>query len=309
MRAMQLSNLKERPALVARELEQPRAGRAEVLIRVRAAGVTPTELLWYPTTHTKSGAARLNAVPGHEFSGVIEAVGEEVENFRPGQAVYGMNDWFADGATAEFCVTQPQSIASKPTTLTHEAAATVPIGALTAWQGLFDRVKIQPGEQVLVHGGAGAVGVFAVQLAVLHGVRVVATASAGHAEFVAGLGAEEVIDYKAGRFEERVGKVDVVFDTVGGETLERSWGVLKAGGRLVTIAANSEAAVDQRVKGAFLLVEAKQRQLMEIAGLMDTGKLKTFVGAIIPLEEAASAYDGSARRERGRGKVVVSVSA
>ena len=125
-----------------------------------AAAVTPTELLWYPTTHTKSGTARVRTVPGHEFSGVITAIGKDVQDFEVGDEVYGMNDWFADGATAEFCITLPQNIARKPATLGHEAAASVPIGALTSWQGLIDRAKLEPGERVLVHGGAGAVGLF-----------------------------------------------------------------------------------------------------------------------------------------------------
>ena len=132
-----------------------------------------------------------------------------------------MNDWYADGATAEFCITQASSIADKPKRLTHVEAASVPIGALTAWQGLFDRAKLRARERVLVHGGSGAVGLFAVQLARARGAHVIATASTHNLEFVRGLGADEVIDYRKERFEDRVGKVDVVFDTVGGETLER----------------------------------------------------------------------------------------
>ena len=158
----------------------------------------------------------------------IAAVGKNTKGFEVGQEIYGMSDWFVDGATAEFCVTQPQSIAPKPVTLTHEAAATVPIGALTAWQGLFEHAKLQPGERVLVQGGAGAVGLFAVQLAHLHGAHVIATASQKNLQLVAELGADEVIDYKASRFEDRSGKVDVVFDTAGGDALDRSWGVLNA---------------------------------------------------------------------------------
>ena len=166
-------------------------------------------------------------MPGHEFSGVVAAVGGEADGFKVGDEIYGMNDWFADGATAEFCLTQPQNVALKPKSLSHELTATVPIGALTAWQGLLDRAKILAGERVLIHGGAGAVGLFAVQLAHLHGAHVIATASAENAELVKQLGADQVIDYKASRFEDEVRNVDVVFDAVGGETLERSWGVLE----------------------------------------------------------------------------------
>lgn len=145
MKAMQLNNAKRGPVLIPVDVPKPELGADEVLVHVHAAGVTPTELLWYPTTHTKEGAARTGAVPGHEFSGVVAAVGKNVRGFKVGDEVYGMNDWFADGATAEFCVTLPQNIARKPATLTYEAAATVPIGALTAWQGLLERARIKPG--------------------------------------------------------------------------------------------------------------------------------------------------------------------
>ena len=204
MKAMQVNSSQHGAKLIPAEIAKPEPQDGEVLIRVHAAGVTPTELLWYPTTHTKDGAARTNAVPGHEFSGVIEAIGEHVRGFEVGDEVYGMNDWFSDGATAEFCITVPQNIARKPASLTHEAAATVPIGALTAFQGLVERAKVVSGERVLVHGGAGAVGLYAVQLAHLRGAYVIATASAHNRDFVKQLGANDVIDYTASRFEEKV---------------------------------------------------------------------------------------------------------
>src|SRR5215813_1707145 len=184
MKVLRLDHSTPEPVFTYAEANRPQPGRGELLIRVHAAGVTPTELSWYPTTHTKDGTERSGAVPGHEFSGVIEATGQEVDNLNVGDEVFGMNDWFEDGATAEFCVTRPQSIALKPKSLSHELAATVPIGALTAWQGLLDRAKLQAGERVLIHGAAGAVGLFAVQLAHLHGAYVIATASARNADFV-----------------------------------------------------------------------------------------------------------------------------
>jgi NADPH:quinone reductase-like Zn-dependent oxidoreductase len=216
-----------------------------------------------------------------------------------------MSDWFVDGAIAEFCVTQPQSIAPKPMTLTYEAAATVPIGALTAWQGLFERAKMQPGERALVQGGAGAVGLFAVQLAHQRGAHVIATASQKNLQLVAELGADVVIDYKASRFEDRSGKVDVVFDTVGGDTLDRSWSMLNAGGRLVTIVSGLPENAEQRVKDAFFIVEPSQKQLLEVAKLLDAGTLKTYVNAIVPFEEASDAYSGTVRGKLGYGKVVI----
>jgi NADPH:quinone reductase-like Zn-dependent oxidoreductase len=274
---------------------------------VRAAGVTPTELLWYPTTQTKDGAPRKGAVPGHEFSGVITELGKNATGFEVGQEIYGLNDWFADGATAEFCLTTPPSIAGKPATLTHEAAATVPIGALTAWQGLLERAKIRPGERVLIQGAAGAVGIFAVQLAHLHGAHVIGTASSANLELIAKLGADEVIDYRAHRFEDRTPKVDVVFDGVGGETLARSWSMLKPGGRMVTIAAGDNHAGDQRSQEAFFIVEPNQKQLTEVAKLLDAGELKTYVGAVVPLAEASSAYSEAVPNSRGSGRVVIVV--
>ncbi len=276
-------------------------------MRVHAAGVTPTELAWYPTTHTRSGEPRARAVPSHEFSGVIAETGAEVSGVSAGEEVYGMNDWFADGALAEYCLTQPQWIAPKPRGLAHAEAASVPIGALTAWQGLFDRAKLQPGERVLVHGGAGAVGVFAIQLTRWRGARVTTTVSARNAGFVKELGADQVLDYHAAPFETQVHDVDVVFDAVGGETLERSWGVLKPGGRLVTIAAANETSSEERIKQAFFIVEPNRQQLIEIARLLDSGELRAIVDTQVPFSRAAEAYAGTTGR-RGRGKLVVLVA-
>jgi NADPH:quinone reductase-like Zn-dependent oxidoreductase len=264
-------------------------------------------LLWYPTTHTKDGAARTNAVPGHEFSGVIAALGKQVQDFNVGDEVYGMNDWFAEGATAEFCITLPQNIAPKPASLNHETAATVPIGALTAWQGLSERTQVVAHERVLVHGGAGAVGLYAVQLAHSRGAYVIATASALNLDFVKQLGADEVIDYAACRFEEKVKDVDVVFDAIGGATRDRSWKVLKAEGRLVTIAADSEGSEDQRTKTAFFIVQPNQAQLIEIGRHLDAGELKAFAKAVVPLNEASDAYSGTLNRKSGNGKIVISM--
>jgi NADPH:quinone reductase-like Zn-dependent oxidoreductase len=308
MKAMQVNHADRGPLLIATELSQPEPGEGELLIRVRAVGVTPTELNWYPTTHAKDGTPREGAVPGHEFSGVVAALGKNTKGFEVGQDIYGMSDWFANGAMAEFCVTQPQSIAPKPLTLSHEAAATVPIGALTAWQGLFERAKMQSGERVLVQGGSGAVGLFAVQLAHHHGAHVIATASQKNLQLVAELGADEVIDYKASRLEDRSGKVDVVFDTVGGDTLDKSWSVLKAGGRLVTIVSGLPDNVEQRVKDAFFIVEPSQKQLLGVAKLLDAGTLKTYVNAVVPFEEASDAYSGAVLGKLGYGKVVIVIS-
>ncbi|MEO8126194.1 MAG: NADP-dependent oxidoreductase [Bryobacteraceae bacterium] len=293
-------------ALVEVESVRPKPRAGEVLIRVRAAGITPTELIWYPTSHTKGGEKRTGAVPSHEFSGEVAEIGEGVSGLSIGENIYGMNDWFEGGALAEYCVTQPGWIAPKPQRLTQAEAASVPIGALTAWQGLFERGKLQAGEHVLVHGGAGSVGIFVIQLARFRGARVFTTVSADDFDFVKDLGADEVIDYKAGPFEDKVSDIDLVFDAVGGETLRRSWGVLKENGRLVTIAADSEGTREERAKQAFFIVEPRRDQLVEIGNLVDAGGLRTVVDTVLPMSRAGDAYAGKVQRS-GRGKMVVSV--
>jgi NADPH:quinone reductase-like Zn-dependent oxidoreductase len=225
-----------------------------------------------------------------------------------GDAVFGLNDWFADGPTAEYCIADTTGIAHKPETLTHAEAAAVPIGALTAWQGL-ERARLQAGQRILVQGGAGAVGVFVIQMARLRGAHVISTASARNLELVRGLGAERAIDYASERFENQVQDLDVVFDCVGGDTLRRSWSVLGPGGRMVTIASDGEASVDARVKDAFFIVEPSSQQLAEIGKLLDQGKLRVFVDAEVPLSEAAAAYARKIGTRRGYGKTVIVMAA
>jgi NADPH:quinone reductase-like Zn-dependent oxidoreductase len=275
--------------LVTRQVPEPQPG--ELLIQVSAVGVTPTERFWYPTTHNADGTARSNAIPGHEFAGTVAKLGAVGAGYSVGDAVFGLNDWFREGATAEFCVTKPANLSLKPSSLSDSEAASTPISVLTAWQGLHQRAKLQEGERVLIHGGAGAVGLFAVQLARSRGAYVIATSSQANIEFVKQLGANEVIDYRASRFEE-AGMVDVVFDSVGGETLNRSWALLKPGGRLVTIAADAESNKDPRVKSAFFIVEQNGEQLTALGKLFDSGALRAFVKAERPMEEADPAYRG-----------------
>ena len=287
-----------------RPIPVPAAG--EILIRVYATGVTPTELTWYPTTQTKSGDSRKGAVPCHEFSGVVAALGDPDSPLQVGEKVFGMNDWFAEGALAEYCVTVPSSVAPLPSHLTHVEAASVPISALTAWQGLFERAELVAGDRVLIHGGAGAVGLYAVQLAHLHGAHVIATVSPADLDFVSGLGADQVIDYKGIPFEQLVRDVDVIFDTVGGETLSRSWALLKPGGRMVTIGAGGEKQDEERIKKAFFIVEPNQQQLIEIGKLLQAGTIRAFVASVIPLSQSPDAFTGKLQR-RGRGKIVVEI--
>ncbi len=311
MNVWQTDDSRPVPGLVPAEVETPQPQRGEVLIRVHAVGVTSTELVWEPTTHTRSGENRRHAIPGHEFSGSIAAVGAGADGVI-GQEVFGMNDWYAQGATAEFCCTLPSAIAPKPGGLTHVEAASVPIDALTAWQGLFDRAHLQAGERVLIHGGAGAVGVLAIQLAHWRGAYVLTTASGHDRDFLLRLGAQQVIDYHTERFEDIAKNVDVVFDAVGGSTLQRSWGMLGPGGRLVTIvstgeSADGESADDERTRQAYFIVEPIQRQLCDIAGMLATGQLRPVVGREVPFAQAATAYTRALVRDRRPGKTVVTV--
>jgi NADPH:quinone reductase-like Zn-dependent oxidoreductase len=306
MNAWQCDDSRPVPELVQAVVETPKPQRGEVLIRVHAAGVTRTELLWEPTTHTKSGENRRHAIPGHEFSGTITAVGAEADGVI-GQEVFGMNDWYAQGATAEFCCTLPSAIVPKPARLTHVEAASIPIDALTVWQGLFDRGQLQAGERVLIHGGAGGVGVLAIQLARLRGAHVLTTASGRDRDFLLRLGAQQVIDYHTERFEDIAKPVDVVFDGVGGSTLQRSWDVLGPGGRLVTIASTVTSADDERTKRALFIVEPNRQHFAEIVVMLGAGQLRPIVGAVVPFAWAATAYAREPMRNRRPGKTVVTV--
>jgi NADPH:quinone reductase-like Zn-dependent oxidoreductase len=307
MKVMRFNDSTTDPGFIVDTVPVPQPGKGELLIRVHAAGVTPTELGWYPTSHTQSGGTRTGAILGHEFSGVVELVGEGGDMGQVGRAVFGMNDWYADGATAEYCVAPATGVAEKLARLSFAEAATVPIGALTAWQGLLDRAKLEAGERVLIHGGAGAVGVFAIQLARGAGAHVITTASLRNFELLKDLGANEVIDYRSRPFEESARDLDVVFDAVGGETLKRSWSLLKPNGRVVTIAADSEGIRDERTTKAFFIVAPNGAQLGQIASLLDAGELRCVVDTVVPLAMAGEAYLGKLKERRGRGKVVVAV--
>ena len=308
MKAIYLNQKTGAESLIFGDMVKPQPKAGEVLVKVHATAITPTELQWYPTFHTSSGEPRpFPIVLSHEFSGVIEALGEGVEHFKTGDEVFGLNDWFTNGAQAEYCVAPATMPAHKPRLLDHAHAAVVPISALTAWQGLLEKVKLQVGQRILIHGAAGGVGIFAVQLARWRGAHVIATASAANLDFARTLGAHEVIDYRATRFENVVRDVDAVFDTVGGETLQRSWNVLKPGGKLVTVASGGAQSGEQRIRDAFMLVRADSCHLKQIARLIDAGELRVSVEAVYPLADARAAY---ARAQQGKmhGKIALSIA-
>jgi NADPH:quinone reductase-like Zn-dependent oxidoreductase len=274
-------------------------------VRVFAAAITPTEFAWYPTFHSPDGSARpFPVILGHEFSGVVAAIGPACTGVQVGDAVFGLNDWFIDGAQADYCLTVPANVAPQPASLKHAQAAVVPISALTAWQALVDRAHLSEGQRVLIHGAAGGVGSFGVQLARHKKAHVIATASAANADFVRALGANEVIDYRTTPFETVVRDIDVVFDTVGGATRDRSWGVLRKGGQLVTIAADAERLNQPRVRDAFFIVEPNRAQLIEISRLIEAGVMKPVVGAVFPMERFREAYE----QKPARGKNVLQMA-
>jgi NADPH:quinone reductase-like Zn-dependent oxidoreductase len=305
MKAIRLNQMNGPQSLVYEDAPKPTPKDNQVLVQVYATAVTSTEFDWYPTFHTPEGGMRsFPIILGHEFSGVVEAVGSDCRGVQVGDPIYGLSDWFIDGAQAEYCLTVPADIAPKPVTLEHIQAASVPISGLTAWQALIDRAHLSAGQRVLIHGAAGGVGSFAVQLARHQSAHVIATASAVNTDFVKALGADEVIDYRMTRFETVVGDVDLVFDTVGGDTRDRSWGVLRKGGRLVTIAADSEGVKEQRVRDAFFIVEPNRNQLVNISHLIDSGALRPAVSAVFSMENFRQAY----QQKPVRGKNVLHIA-
>ena len=285
---------------------EPRAG--EALIRVHAAGITPTELEWSETWVDRQGHDRTPTIPSHEVSGVVEALGPGVTHVVAGEEIFGLIPFDHDGAAADYVAVRARDLAPKPVTLDHSRTAALPLSALTAWQAFTEQAHVQPGSHVLVHGGAGGVGAFAVQIAKALGARVTATASAGDIEYVRSLGADVVIDYKATPFEEVVSDVDVVLDPIGGRTAEASLGVLNDGGSLISLAGPPAVTLPEGrdLSARFFIVEPERSQLIELARLVDDGRLRVEVAEVFPLEDAAAAYEYG-RTGRRRGKVVVQV--
>ena len=282
-------------------LSQGRAPRpvpapGEVLIAVRAAALTKDELDW---------PGSWPAIPSFEVSGVVAALGPDVSGVAVGDEVYALIDFERTGAAADYVAVPADQVAAKPKTVSHVEAASLPLPALTAWQGLVDRAKLAPGQRVLVHGGAGGVGNYAVQLARSLGAEVVATASAGDTDYVGDLGAGQVIDYRTDVVAQ-VGKVDVVFDTVGGATLDRSWQLIRPGGMLVAVASPPPdgAAEKHGVRAEYFVVSPDHTELTEIARLVDRGDIRPQVGLVKPMSEAAEAFDALANGHV-RGKIVL----
>ncbi len=296
--------------LVYEDAPQPHPGEGEVLVQVYAAGIIANELKWDETYQTTTGSPRDLPIPGRDLSGVVEEVGPGVTALVKGAEVYAMLGYGRDGAEADYTIALPNELAPKPGKLDHEQAAAVPLSALTAWQALFDQAHLAAGQTVLIQGGAGGVGVFAVQLAHWAGARVIATASARDRDFVRELGANEVIDYTTTRFEEVVHGVDLVFDMVGGDTLQRSWQVIQPGGLLVSIVSPQPLAGEGKehdVRFAYFIVEPNRDELIRISELIDAGHLRPVIDTVYPLAQARQAYEQAAKGHT-RGKIVLRVT-
>lgn len=294
--------------LVYEEAPIPFVGIGDALIRVHAASFTPTELGWPSTWVDHAGHDRQPIIPAHEVSGTVTALGYGTTGVSIGDEVYGLTDWYRDGAAAEHVAVEARNLAAKPTSLTHVEAAAVPLAALTAWQGLFDHGHLKPGQRVLIHGAGGGVGTFAVQLAHHGGARVVATGHEGSRQLVTQLAAAQYIDVDRERFEEVTADVDLVFDLVGGDTLRRSWSVVKPGGALVSVVEEPKRD-DTRpdVQSAFFVVQSNRSELDDLSLRLDGGKLRPIVGQVFPLAQGREAFQ--AKRNPGvPGKIVLDVA-
>jgi NADPH:quinone reductase-like Zn-dependent oxidoreductase len=276
---------------------EPRAG--QMLVRVRAAGVNPVD---WKIREGHLGKIPLPSIMGVDFSGVVEALGQGAHAFREGEEVLGQ---VADesGSYAEFAIAPESQIARKPDSLDHIQAAALPVAGLTPWQALFDIARLQPGQTILIHAAAGGVGSFAVQFAKWKGARVIGTASAESIGLVRELGADEVIDYRKQRFEQLVRNVDVVLDTIGGDTQERSWQVLKPGGILVSLV-QPPSPQHAGARGVMHRQQPRGDQLAEIAALVVAGKVKVKVEKTFPLREARQAQELS-QSGHAHGKIVL----
>jgi len=288
--------------LVYEQAPAPAAGPGEALVAVHAAAITFAELTWDLSWTTRDGADRTTVIPSHELSGVIAGLGPGVTNLAVGDAVIGLIDFDRDGAAAEYVAVPATTLAAKPTALSHQQAATLPLAALTAWQALVDHAAVAPGERVLVLGGAGGVGLFAVQLAALLGGHVTATGRAADADFVRGLGAERFISFDGPDAAQPPGELDVVIDTVGGAAL------LGEGGRLVTLSAppDSGLAAQHKIHATTFIVAQDPGGLTKLAALADAGQLRTVISQTFPLAEGRRAFEsGGYRRPPGKTVLII----
>jgi NADPH:quinone reductase-like Zn-dependent oxidoreductase len=284
----------------------PQPKEDEILIRVIAAGVNPYDV------DLREGADKRLTFPltlGLDVSGIVEKTGAKVTKFKKGDAVYAFLDYLQEGGYAEFAITKENWVSAKPKSLGHQQAASLPVAASTAWLAVVETANLSAGQTILIHGGSGGVGSLAIQIAKARGAKVFATASASNQELLRQLGADQTIDYAATKFEDVVKDVDVVIDSVGGDTLRRSYGIAKKGGIVVSLVANvDKAALSARgIRGTTIIVRPDSSRLAEITQLIAAGNLKPMVTQVFPLSDAAKAQEAAATHHT-RGKIVLQVS-
>jgi NADPH:quinone reductase-like Zn-dependent oxidoreductase len=284
------------------EIPYPRVVQNDVIVQVHAAGFTTGELDWPGTWTDRTGRDRTPSVPGHELSGVVAELGYGTTGLTVGQRVFGLTDWFRDGSLAEYTAVEARNLAPLPAGVDHVAAAALPISGLTAWQALIDHARLSTGQTVVIHGAAGGVGSIAVQLAREVGAVVIGTGRAGDRDTAFGLGAHTFLDLEADKLED-AGEVDVVFDVIGGEILDRSAALVRPGGTLVTIV--GEPTVEPKHgRAIFFVVEPDRFRLADLAQRLGDGRLKPIVGAVRPLAEAPAAF---APEHRTPGRTIIRV--
>jgi len=308
MHALRLHERGGPEQFVYEEAPIPPVGLGDVLIRVYAASITPTELRWPPTWEDRTGRDRRPIIPAHEVAGVITELGYGTAGATVGSAVYALTDWYRDGAAADYVAVEARDVAPIPASLSFVEAAAMPLAGLTAWQALFDHGGLVSGQTILVHGASGGVGSFAVQLAHAAGAHVVATGRAWARQLVTELGADQYIDLEQRAFEEVVGHVDLVLDLVGGDILQRSWAVVKPGGTLVSVVEDPLIAGTGRpeVRSVFFVVVPNRVELVELARRATSGELRPIIGGVVSLANGRTAFE--AKHARGiPGKMVLAV--
>jgi NADPH:quinone reductase-like Zn-dependent oxidoreductase len=274
--------------LVYEEAPEPAPAVNDVLVEVHACGFTASELYW-PIWTDRNGHERTAVIPGQEFSGVVVGLGFGTAGVAVGDVVYGLTDAYRDGAAAELIAVEARDVAPKPESVDHVHAAALPQAGLTSWQALFTHGGLTAGQTVVVHGAAGAVGSTAIQLARTVDARVVATGRAGHRPLALELGADDFVGLDEDGWEEAVGRADLVFDTIGGDVLERSPAILRPGGALISVVAPPPTGRDD-IRTLHFIREQSRPQLVEIARLVDAGEVRPQVGAVYPLANAREAF-------------------
>jgi NADPH:quinone reductase-like Zn-dependent oxidoreductase len=307
MRALRLAERGGAERLTVEDVARPAPTIGDVLVEVHAASFTPTELEWPSTWVDRAGRNRRPVIPAHELSGVVVAVGYGTTGFAIGDAVYGLTDWYRDGAAADYVAVEARNLAPKPARLDHAAAAAVPLAALTAFQALFEHGGLTSGKTVLILGASGGVGTLAVQLARAAGARVVAAARAWARDLVNDLGADLFVDVDRSPLADAIRDVDLIIDLVGGSALARSLSVLKPGGTLVSVVEQPPAAADGRDRRAlFFVVEPNRAQLIEISHMIAAGTLRPIVGASFALSDGRAAFEAK-HRPGIPGKIVLRI--